>query len=168
MVDEDWRQRPPPSPVQAEDCSGAASTPEWVEVAAGQHRQAAEREHRPQEAAPMQPLQARPDLGHADGWFVALAAHWLSGFCRNGDDPRLQRARVDRHQSDVYENEGNDAEHDGEMNTAGYRIATEQSASQPSCTSFQMARPVSTCRMIHDDDAGVKHALHGIGAPCDA
>jgi hypothetical protein len=49
-------------------------------VATGQHRQAAEREHVPQEAAPAQPIQLRPDLVHAYGWFVAPAAHKLSSF----------------------------------------------------------------------------------------
>src|ERR1700752_3664331 len=47
-------------------------------LVAGQHRQRAERERAPQEAAPVQPFQLRSDLGHADGRFVMLAAHRLS------------------------------------------------------------------------------------------
>lgn len=48
------------------------------QVAAGQHRQRTERERAPKEAAPVQPFQLRPDLGHADGRFATLIAHRLS------------------------------------------------------------------------------------------
>ena len=53
---------------------------------------------------------------------------------------------MDHHQRDVDENEGENAEHDGEVDAAGDRIAAEQ-PSQPNCTGFQMESPVITCRM---------------------